>query len=238
MTTTGGLAGDANQPVQASYMDHGVNLPPTPAQMDVRVPAPPEGDVPPYEDDTPVAPPRTVARLASLEMRIVAFVLDLVVLFICGSLFFALGGLVLLMSTNFGESDATDAAFNAFLIIWASSGLVWMLLEVVLTSWIGATIGKLIMGLKVVRRNGRHPALWRSFVRFIGYQVAPMLVAGAWALGLLSDPALRLAVLAIAGFVFILSFGMVFFVKGRRALQDVLAGTYVIEARQYTTEEI
>jgi uncharacterized RDD family membrane protein YckC len=184
------------------------------------------------------APARAVAKLASLEMRAIAFVLDLVILFICGSLFFALAGLILLASTNFGDSDPTDAAFNAFLVIWGSSGLVWALLEIIPTTLMGATLGKLIMGLKVVRRTGRPPALWRSAVRFLAYLIAPMLLTLAWLGGFLSDPSTRLIAVVAAVLIVVVGFGMVFFTRGRRALQDLLAGTYVIEARQYLPEEI
>ncbi len=189
------------------------------------------------EAETP-ASPRAVAKLASLEMRAIAFVLDLVILFICVSTFFALGGLVLLLSTNFGDSDPTDQALSAFLYIWGSSGVIWALLEIVPTTLMGATLGKLIMGLKVVRRTGRPPALWRSIVRFLGYLLSPMVVTLALLLGLLSDPTTRLAVLVVAGAIILGGFGMVFVVRGRRTLQDLLAGTYVIEARQYSPEEI
>jgi hypothetical protein len=64
-----------------------------------------------------------------------------------------------------------------------------------------------------------------------------MIVALALFLGLLSDPTIRLAVMAAAGAVFLAGFGMVFFMRGRRALQDLMAGTYVIEAREYLADE-
>ncbi len=185
---------------------------------------------------TAPAPARAVAKLASLEMRAIAFVLDLVILFICASLFFAIAGFVLLASTDFGDSDPTDAAFNAFVVIWGSSVVVWTLLEIVPTALRGQTIGKAIMGLKVVRRNGRAPGLWRSAVRFLGYLVAPLLLMLAFFTGMLGDTIPRMVVLGIDLVILVGGFGMVFFTRGRRALQDYAASTYVIEAGRYLTE--
>ncbi len=56
-------------------------------------------------------------RYASFETRLVAFVLDVIVLFSVFLLFIAIAGLQLLLRSDFGDVDPPDAAYDLAAII-------------------------------------------------------------------------------------------------------------------------
>jgi uncharacterized RDD family membrane protein YckC len=67
---------------------------------------------------------------------------------------------------------------------------------------VGATIGKGLLGLRVVRADGYPPTIGRSLIRFIGY--------------------------GLSAIVFFLGYIWVLFDNEHRAWHDDLAGTWVI----------
>ncbi len=76
----------------------------------------------------------------------------------------------------------------------------------VLTSRTGATIGKRVFGLKVVRADGTLPGFWRSLLRYtIGYWVSSLF--------------------------FSLGFIWIAFDPNKQGWHDKIAGTYVVRAR-------
>ncbi|MEZ5144498.1 MAG: RDD family protein [Acidimicrobiales bacterium] len=83
---------------------------------------------------------------------------------------------------------AVSLGFGAYLVVG------WWLF--------GKSIGKAVMGLRVVRPDGTTPGLWRSILRYVGYGIS--------------------ALLCFAGFWWIA------IDNRRRAWHDHLAGTYVI----------
>ncbi len=149
----------------------------------------------------------TVSKLAplpyaGLQLRIVAFILDILVIISFGMLFVAaILAILLIDSSNSNPSD------RAFLI---SAGILGFYLvafvplyHVLLWSWRGQTVGKMAVRIKVQSRNGGPLSLGQSALRFLGYVVSVLPIF----LGL---------VIAL-------------FDRERRAFHDILAGTVVVE---------
>ena len=180
-------------------------------------------------------------RYARFETRLVAFVLDLIVLFSVLALFFAVAFLQILLRTDFGEKDTPDSAVWAAAIMLATYCFLFLPLYFVgLWVWRGQTVGQVAMAIKVVRRDGRPMGLARAAVRVGGLNFLP-LVFGASLLALLATGlaedaligiiwvliAAALALMAIQ----VLGFLMIPFDQQRQALHDRLAATIVVEPR-------
>jgi uncharacterized RDD family membrane protein YckC len=146
------------------------------------------------------------SRPAGFFSRLVAFVIDLVVLNILllgGSAiiqaflkFFKLTGLVANIKTIL-ENSTFNIVFDSVLITLFVIGyftFFWTL--------VGFTPGKAILGLKVVRRNGAKVSFGRSIVRFFAY----------W----------------ISALPFFLGFFWVLWDPDRRSWHDKIAGTQVL----------
>ncbi len=145
-------------------------------------------------------------RYASFETRLVAFVLDMIVLFSVFLLFIAIAGLQLLLRSDFGDVDPPDSAFYlAAIIILIYFFLFFPLYFLALWVWRGQTVGKMAMVIKVVRRDGRPLGVGTALLRLVGYLFSTLLLFG--------------------GFL------MIPFDQQRRALHDRLADTLVVEPK-------
>ena len=156
---------------------------------------------PPAGAAEPVAP----FRYASLSLRIVAFILDLMVLISAWIILF-LGSafLFLLVRTAGLDRDPTDTEFWVAASIAVFGYLLFLpLYHILMWSWWGQTVGMMAVRIRVVGRDGRRISLGRAAVRLIAF------VASTLPLFL--------------GLVYAL------FDRQRRALHDLLAGTVVIE---------
>lgn len=111
-------------------------------------------------------------RYASLEARLVAGVLDLVVLASFFLLFIAGAGLVLLLTSDFGDVDPPDSAFYAAVGIILAYLPFAALYFVLLWTWRGQTIGQLAMRVRVVRRDGEQLELASAALRLLGCVLA------------------------------------------------------------------
>jgi uncharacterized RDD family membrane protein YckC len=104
-----------------------------------------------------VAPP----RIASLAKRIVALLIDSLALF---GIFYLVGCLV--ANTT---DDTTEYGFNleggAAGVVIGIALLVWLLYYVVMEGTLGATLGKLVMGIGVERRAGGPAGMAASAIR-------------------------------------------------------------------------
>jgi uncharacterized RDD family membrane protein YckC len=140
---------------------------------------------------------------ASLSIRLVAFILDLVVLLSFLTVFVAAALLYLLFRSNFGEGELSSADDRTFIAIILSFLIFVPVYFVFLLAWRGQTVGKMAVRIKVVRRDGGRVGLGQAFLRWLGYP------ASALPLGL--------------GFL------MALFNGERRALHDLLAGTAVVD---------
>ena len=141
---------------------------------------------------------------AGIGLRIVAAILDGIVLCSVLLLFAAAAGFYLLLNTNWGaDSDITDqqqwistgivAGFGLFLP-WYFTALWW---------WRGQSLGQMTVHIAVTDRDGNHLSIWRAFLRTL-----------LWPLSVLP-----------------LGLGLVpvFFDDEGRALHDMIAGTVVVD---------
>ena len=140
---------------------------------------------------------------AGLQLRIVAFILDVIVLVSFLMLLIAAGGLQTLLRSDFGKIDPPDSAvyvWIAFILEFIPFSALYFVL---LWSWRGQTIGMMAVHIKLLTRANGRVSLSRSALRLLGYAAS---VATLF-LGL---------VIAL-------------FDGERRALHDHLAGTVVVE---------
>jgi len=145
-------------------------------------------------------------RYASFETRLVAFVLDVIVLFSVLALFFAVAFLQVLLRSDFGDVDPPDSAFYLAAIILLIYFFVFFpLYFLALWVWRGQTVGKMAMAIKVVRRDGHPLGVGTALLRLVGYLFSTLLL--------------------FAGFL------MIAFDQQRRALHDRLADTLVVEPK-------
>lgn len=137
-------------------------------------------------------------RAAGFVTRLIAYVCDAVIV----AAMIAVGGWIAVLLDNLLETlnietRATLAAIYVFLI-----PVIAALYYVVFWSLTGRTVGKWLMGLRVVNPDGRPPSIGRSFVRLAGY--------------------------LISAIVFWLGYAWVLVDSERKAWHDHMANTYVI----------
>jgi uncharacterized RDD family membrane protein YckC len=180
-------------------------------------------------------------RYASFETRLVAFVLDLIVLFSVFALFFVVAFFQILLRTDFGERDTPDSAVWTATIILATYCFLFLPLYFTgLWAWRGQTMGQMAMAIKVVGRDGRPIGLTRAAVRVGGLNLLPLIfvvsLVGLLAVGTSEDALVALIwVLVSVGLVLVaiqvLGCLMIPFDRERRALHDRLADTLVVEPK-------
>jgi len=139
---------------------------------------------------------------AGLQLRIVAFVLDVLVLISFGMLFVA--AILALLVIDADNGNPSDRAFLISGVILALYFVAFVpLYHILLWSSRGQTVGMMAVHIRVLSSNGGRVSLWRSALRFFGrvFSVLPLF------LGLL----------------------MALFDRKRRTLHDRLAGTVVVE---------
>jgi uncharacterized RDD family membrane protein YckC len=144
--------------------------------------------------------------MASLSKRLGGAVLDaiialLLVLMLMGILA-ALGWPVL--------SEAPPKSWNQDWVWVAVGALIYSLLNGYFLAYKGQSVGKMVVGTRIVDSNGNIPGLERSLgLRFIVMQV--------------------ITHVPLVGFVIGLADPLFIFGKARRCLHDYLAGTWVID---------
>ena len=147
-------------------------------------------------------PPAALAY-AGLQLRIVAFLLDAMVMISAFMLFVAAGGLQTLLRSDFGNVDPPDSAFY----VWAGFVLAFIPFAALyfagLWSWRGQTVGMMAVHIKVAGRD-RYPL---SFGRALARTLLWPLSIIPLGLGLVT----------------------IHFDRESRALHDILAGSVVLE---------
>jgi len=180
-------------------------------------------------------------RRARLEARLVAFVVDSIVLLSFTLVFLAVAGLQLLIASDFGDKDPPASSFYAILAIAMAVIPLWLAFNVVLCRWRGQTVGKYVADIKVLREDGRPLDLRRCLIRFLllhpllfhPFLALPWLLTAAVATSVTLNAAVLVVTLAL---VFLslaapfLSTGSVLLDGRRRALHDRVAGTTVVPA--------
>ena len=123
----------------------------------------------------PVTPSTTWrGEPAGFVSRAVAFVIDAVVISLASSAtLFAIGAVADLFTPDTPRTQVDDllGAFT-FGIVLGGTALVYF----TCSFWLfGRTVGKLALGLRVVRADGERPRLGRSLLRTLGYLLSRFL---------------------------------------------------------------
>jgi uncharacterized RDD family membrane protein YckC len=187
------------------------------------------------------AAPATITP-ARLSVRLSAYLIDSVVLLGFILAFFALAGLVLLLSSDLGRQDPPDAAYYAFMGVFIGGTVIaWSIFNLALARWRGQTAGQYIAGLRTVSEDARPMSTGRLLIRWFGLHPLlfhPLLIP-VWGLfaaitvSLTLDQivlAFTLGLVALCVVAPLAALASATFDGGRRALHDRLAGTIVISA--------
>ncbi len=141
---------------------------------------------------------------AGFGLRLVAGVLDCIVLVSVLLLFTAVAGFYLLTQTDWGrESDFSNSEGYTALAIASLFLLFVPLYFAVCWWWLGQTMGQLAVRIAVTDRDGYHISGWRAVLRTFFFPLSLLPIG----LGLTT----------------------IFFDQESRALHDMIAGTVVIE---------
>jgi uncharacterized RDD family membrane protein YckC len=136
-------------------------------------------------------------RTAGFVSRLIAFSIDVVIVVVTIGILTWVVGQIEVLFEEFLPRDLRLQQGFAFAIPF-----IVALYFIGFWALTGSTIGKWVLGLRVVRADGSPPTTGRSAIRFVGY--------------------------LISAIVFFLGFIWVLFDEERRAWHDDLAGTWVV----------
>ena len=122
---------------------------------------------------------------------------------------------------KFTDAEHAMAWFNAITAAIVVGTPVWILLNVVLLHRFGQTVGKRVVGTRVVRLDGDRVSLGR-FVFLRGLVL--------WGLGVIVDILLGSSNLRLEGWLGATVDGLFILRADRRCLHDLIAGTRVVTA--------
>ena len=169
-------------------------------------------------------------RHASFESRVVAGILDGLMLFIIAALFVTAGSMVILISSDFEKVEPSTTAINIFWGAALTIPIAFLLYFFIGWAWRGQTVGAAVMQVRVVKSNGRRLGILGSLARVLGLLAYVVVIAiGCFIAFAYKDSTLIAAaaigialILAVAGLVWAA------FDRHRRTLHDRLAGTIVV----------
>ena len=175
---------------------------------------------------------------AGLGVRALSFLLDSLVLFAFTMLFATAAFLVIFLRSDSGKSNPSDAAIWTGVAVLLAAVPAWLFFNLLLGLKRGQTAGQYILGLRVMREDGRRPAAGRLLLYWLALHPVlfhPLLMV-FW--GLLAYVSLSLSgssTLVLAGLlvcVLCLLGPLVALVtiaadEGRRGLHDRVAGLVV-----------
>ena len=147
--------------------------------------------------------PISTLPYAGLQLRIVAFILDGIVLFSCFVFFFVAALVYIWVRSDFGDTDPPESAFYigvAFILAFIPFAVLY---PAALWAWRGQTVGQMAMHIQVLSRRGYRLSFGRALLRTL---------------------ARGLSILPLG-----LGIATVFFDGERRALHDYIAGSVVLE---------
>jgi uncharacterized RDD family membrane protein YckC len=183
---------------------------------------------------------RTESRATGLGPRFLAYLIDSAILLGFILSFFALAGLILLLSSDLGDSDASDEAYYAFMGVFIGGTTVaWSVFNLALSLWRQQSTGQYLIGLAVRPEPGSTITSRRSLLRWFALHPLlyhPLLIP-IWALFAAIAVSLTLSQLVLAltlGLVAlcivapVVSLVAVLTDRDGRALHDRIAGTVVI----------
>jgi len=176
---------------------------------------------------------------AGLRIRLLAYLLDSVVLFAFTMLFATASFLNIFLRSDYGEGHVSDGAGWTSVAILMAAIPAWLAANLALLSVRGQTVGQYVLGLGVVTEAGVPPRLGRLVLYWLALH--PLLYhpvfSGFWllfafaALGLSENAFAVAASLAIALLCLLAPLGGLLFASldpRRRAIHDRLAGIRVV----------
>ncbi len=137
--------------------------------------------------------------LAGIGSRVTAFIIDLVLIFGIATLTLGVG----LFFTGAGFSVGPERLMNVLIPIFFILLFLGSTYFVFFEALAGKTVGKMILGIRIIRDDGESMKPWEAFVRWLGYFVS-------------------------AFFIFI-GFIWAIFDSKSQAWHDKFAGTYVVK---------
>jgi uncharacterized RDD family membrane protein YckC len=174
---------------------------PAPAPRPAPMPPPPAAPAPAYfGEEAPVE-----GEPAGFWIRFLAYLLDSVIISLVMAVIWAPTIFITFRAATSGEAPGALAAILPFLsfLLGTAAGLGY-----VLWFWAtrGATPGKKMLGLRIVREDGEDPIGWgTAFMRLVGYMVS--------------------------GFILYIGFLMIAFNPEKKGLHDMIAKTRVLKIR-------
>jgi len=103
--------------------------------------------------------------LAGLNSRALAFFIDIIIISLVALLAFGIG--------IFFVKDTGGIVLNrVFMPIYLLLFFLGSSYFVVLNGYGGKTIGKMIMGIRIISSEGNNIGFWQSFARWIGYYIS------------------------------------------------------------------
>ncbi len=120
-----------------------------------------------------------VYNLAGIISRAIALIIDIVLVSLVAFLA-AATGIYLVNGFNPGASESQDIFFPLYIILFFLASTYFVFLH----GYGGKTVGKMMMGIKLINNEGERVGFWEAFVRWLGYYVsAAFLFAGfLWSL--------------------------------------------------------
>jgi uncharacterized RDD family membrane protein YckC len=104
---------------------------------------------------------------AGASARVLAYLIDSVVLFCFSMVFAVAAALVLFLDSDQGRNDITDAEAWAFTAISAATVLAWLVTGVLMHLKRGQTVGQYVMGLRVRNEDGSAPEARRLLLYWL-----------------------------------------------------------------------
>jgi uncharacterized RDD family membrane protein YckC len=179
------------------------------------------------------------AETAGLGARLVAYLLDSVFLSLFALVFAIIGGAIVFFSSDGGETNPSDEAFSALVVVILLTMPAWLLFTVVMFWRRGQSIGQYLMGLEITRDDGGvpgnaqiaafslclHPLLFNPIMAIIwAYAAYQSLIQESLLFVIIS---ITMAVLCVAAPFAGLAFAAAD--RRRRGIHDRLAGMRVIK---------
>lgn len=147
-----------------------------------------------------------VFRYSGFWKRVVATFIDSIIYYISLILFFYLLALFASLLTNIGVNESTSQTIVGKISILLLLSMHWLYHSFFESSKLGASLGKLALGMKVVDCTGRRISFMKATARYWSKLISalPMYI----------------------GFI------MAGFTKDKQALHDLIAATYVINKKE------
>ena len=157
-------------------------------------------------------PARGVNSLAGIGLRSLARLVDAIVLGV--PFLFGLAIVATVASGGSPDPESTLASDSAAAWMWGAAIALAIVYETICVTLWGQTLGKLLMGVRVVRLvNGRCPLWWEAAIR----------IALPGAVAVIPDPLAKAVALAL--------YGVAVADPMRRNVPDRAAGTVVVRSR-------